>query len=175
APGRTGARDQTVVPPERTCVPIKRRAQAVALAFSFTLLAACGNDDPTGMLAAADGGDLTGDIKASGSSAQEAAMTAWIAGYQQHQPAVLVQYDAIGSGGGRENLIAGATDIAGTDAFLDEEEREAVKDTCGPRGALHVPVYISPIALPYNLPGVDDLQLSPDTLARLQRGRAACR
>lgn len=148
-------------------MPTKRRVQAAVLATTLPLLAACGNDDPTGMIAAADGGDLTGDIKASGSSAQEAAMTAWIAGYQGHQPGVLVQYDAIGSGGGRENLIAGATDIGGTDAFLDEEERQEVKDSCGPRGAMHVPVYISPIALPYNLPGVDDLQLSPDTLARI--------
>lgn len=147
----------------------ERRAQARLLAatLSLTLLAACGNDDPTGMLAQGGGGSLEGDIKASGSSAQEAAMTAWIAGYQGEQPGVLVQYDAIGSGGGRENLIAGATDIGGTDAFLDEEEREAVKERCGPRGALHVPVYISPIALPYNLPGVEDLQLTPGTLARI--------
>lgn len=146
---------------------LPRRVLAVVLATTFPLLAACGNDDPTGMIAAADGGSLTGDIKASGSSAQEAAMTAWIAGYQGEQPGVLVQYDAIGSGGGRENLVAGATDFGGTDAFLDEEEREAVRQTCGPRGALHIPVYISPIALPYNLPGVEDLQLRPDTLARI--------
>ncbi|GGK77502.1 phosphate ABC transporter substrate-binding protein PstS [Ornithinimicrobium pekingense] len=119
------------------------------------------------MLAQSGGGSLTGDIKASGSSAQEAAAAAWLAGYQAEQPGVTVQYDAIGSGGGRENLIAGAVDLAGTDAYLDEEEREAVKEVCGPRGALHVPVYISPIALPYNLPGVDDLQLRPDTLARI--------
>ena len=91
-----------------------------SLFFATVLLAACGNDDPTGMLAQGGGGSLEGDIKASGSSAQEAAMTAWIAGYQGEQPGVLVQYDAIGSGGGRENLIAGATDIGGTDAFLDE-------------------------------------------------------
>lgn len=147
----------------------ERRAQArlLAAALSLTLLTACGNDDPTGMLARGGGGSLEGDIKSSGSSAQEAAMTAWIAGYQGEQPGVLVQYDAIGSGGGRENLIAGATDIGGTDAYLDEEEREAVKEMCGPRGALHVPVYISPIALPYNLPGVDGLQLAPGTLARI--------
>ncbi|WP_122263540.1 phosphate ABC transporter substrate-binding protein PstS [Ornithinimicrobium cerasi] len=142
-----------------------RLPAALALTLTLPLLAACGNDDPTGALAAAEGGLLTGDIKASGSSAQEAAMTAWIAGYQSHQPGVLVQYDAIGSGGGRENLIAGATDLGGTDAFLDEKEREAVEASCGPGGALHVPVYISPIALPYNLPGVEGLQLRPATIA----------
>lgn len=144
------------------------RSRMVSLAVALSVLtAACGNDDPTGMLAGAEGGVLQGDIKASGSSAQEAAMTAWIAGYQGEQPGVLVQYDAIGSGGGRENLIAGATDIGGTDAYLDEQERADVTRMCGPGGALHIPVYISPIALPYNVPGVDDLRLSPETLARI--------
>lgn len=147
-----------------------RRSRMALSAITVSVLAltaGCGNDDPTGMLAGAEGGSLQGDIKASGSSAQEAAMTAWIAGYQGEQPGAQVQYDAIGSGGGRENLIAGATDIGGTDAYLDEEERAAVTRTCGPGGALHIPVYISPIALPYNLPGVPDLQLSPGTLARI--------
>lgn len=144
---------------------MSRAARLGVLLSAALLVTACGNDDPTGMLAQGGGGSLTGDIKASGSSAQEAAMTAWIAGYQGEQPGVLVQYDAIGSGGGRENLIAGATDLGGTDAYLDEEERAAVVESCGPGGALHVPVYISPIALPYNLPGVEGLQLRPETLA----------
>ncbi|RIK17832.1 MAG: phosphate ABC transporter substrate-binding protein PstS [Acidobacteria bacterium] len=163
--------------------------------MSATLaLAACGNDDPTadatadegasqpaadentdesseetseGDDTAAGGEELSGDIKASGASSQEAAMTAWIAGYQDVQPGVTVQYDSIGSGGGRENLLAGAVDFAGSDAYLDEEEREAAKDVCGPGGAFHIPVYISPVAIPYNLPGVDDLQLGPDTLAKI--------
>lgn len=167
------------------------RSGAVAIAMTATLaLAACGNDDPTADAtadggasqpaaddssdetgesdgAAAGGEELSGDIKASGASSQEAAMTAWIAGYQAVQPGVTVQYDSIGSGGGRENLLAGAVDFAGSDAYLDEEEREAVKEACGPDGAFHIPVYISPVAIPYNLPGVDDLQLGPDTLARI--------
>lgn len=94
-------------------------------------------------------------------------MTAWIAGYQKVQPGVTVQYDSIGSGGGRENLIAGATDFAGSDAYLDEEERQAVTEVCGPQGAIHLPVYISPVAIPYNLEGVDRLNLRPEVLAQI--------
>nr|WP_084617300.1 phosphate ABC transporter substrate-binding protein PstS [Ornithinimicrobium pekingense] len=145
------------------------------------VLAACGDDSPTTPASGADdggqeqasetegdaSGQLSGDVKASGASSQEAAMTAWIAGYQAVQPGVTVQYDSIGSGGGRENLIAGAVDFAGSDAYLDEEEREAVKEVCGPGGAYHIPVYISPVAVPYNLPGVDGLQLTPETLAKI--------
>ena len=64
-------------------------------------------------------------------------------------------------------MIAGAVDFAGSDAYLDEEEREAVKGVCGPGGAIHIPVYISPVAIPYTLDGVDGLQLGPDTLAKI--------
>jgi phosphate transport system substrate-binding protein len=148
------------------------------------VLAACGDDTPTDTASnestsagesAAEGGtetgdaaaELSGDLKASGASSQEAAMTAWIAGYQGVQPGVTVQYDSIGSGGGRENIISGASDFAGSDAYLDEEEREAVKESCGDGGAYHIPVYISPVAVPYNLPGVDGLQLKPETLAKI--------
>ncbi|GAA5164737.1 phosphate ABC transporter substrate-binding protein PstS [Ornithinimicrobium tianjinense] len=159
-------------------------AAAVVLA-SGLVLTACGNDDPTATTeetsSEADNNAaeteaatseeaaaaLSGDIKAAGASSQESAMSAWIAGYQGVQADVTVAYDPIGSGGGRENLIAGAVDFAGSDAYLDEEEREAVKDVCGDDGAIHIPVYISPVAIPYNLEGVDTLNLRPEVLAQI--------
>ena len=159
-------------------------AAAVVLA-SGLVLTACGNDDPTATTeetsSEADNGaaeseaatsdeaaaELSGDLKGAGASSQESAMSAWIAGYQGVQPDVTVAYDPIGSGGGRENLIAGAVDFAGSDAYLDEEEREAVKDVCGDGGAIHIPVYISPVAIPYNLEGVDELNLRPEVLAQI--------
>ena len=163
---------------------IRRLVPTVAIAMATTLtLAACGDDSPTADGGSEDtaaeeesaesgsdeaaGGELSGDVLASGASSQEAAMTAWIAGYQGVQPDVTVQYNSVGSGAGRENLIAGASDFIGSDAYLDEEERAAVVDTCGDGGAYHIPVYISPVAVPYNLPGVDGLQLKPDTLAQI--------
>ncbi|MGB3762017.1 MAG: phosphate ABC transporter substrate-binding protein PstS [Ornithinimicrobium sp.] len=148
---------------------------ALAMAASLTL-AACGDDTPTATDSGddvdsgsetAEGGDLTGSLTASGASSQNSAMTAWIAGYQSVQPGVTVTYDAIGSGGGRENLLAGAVDFAGSDAYLDETEAEDVKEVCGDGGALNIPVYISPVAIPYNLPGVDTLNLKPDVLAQI--------
>ncbi len=149
-------------------------AFALAAAASLTL-SACGDDTPTATGSGSDepaagtaaGGDLTGTLKGSGASSQNSAMTAWIAGYQDVQPGVTVTYDAIGSGGGRENLLAGAVDFAGSDAFLDETEAEDVKEFCGDGGALNIPVYISPVAIPYNLPGVDALNLKPDVLAQI--------
>ncbi|CAN5436233.1 phosphate ABC transporter substrate-binding protein PstS [soil metagenome] len=146
----------------------------LAMAASLTL-AACGDDSPTETGGSdtgsegseSEGGDMSGSLKASGASSQSSAMTAWIAGYQDVQPDVTVTYDSIGSGGGRENFLAGAVDLAGSDAYLDEKEAESAKEVCGEGGAFNLPVYISPVAIPYNLPGVDTLNLKPDVLAQI--------
>jgi phosphate transport system substrate-binding protein len=173
-------------------VKLHRFGPTVALAMAATLtLTACGDDDPTDDSAdngaeedsedpeeagedpeedTADDGssmELSGQVSPSGASSQASAMTAWIAGYQEIQPEVTINYDAIGSGGGRENLISGASPFIGSDAYLGEEEREAVTETCGEGGAYHIPGYISPIAIPYNLPGVEELNLAPDVLAQI--------
>ena len=150
---------------------IQRGGVSVA-ALSLVLgLAACGSDNAKGADSGtgteSSGEALTGTLTASGASSQESAMTSWIAGYADKQSEVTVNYDAIGSGGGRENLISGAIDFAGSDAALDEEERAAVTKSCGPDGAMNIPVYISPVAVPYNVEGVDTLQLKPDTLAKI--------
>ena len=49
-------------------------------------------------------------------------MQAWQAGFEAVQPDVTVNYDPVGSGGGREQFIAGGVDFAGSDAALDDEE-----------------------------------------------------
>lgn len=149
---------------------LQRRASTLALTVAATLLlAACGNDNPTNASSGSSvvAGDLSGSLSASGSSAQNSAMTAWIAGYQGVQSGVTVTYDAIGSGGGRENFIAGAVPLAGSDAYLSANEQETAAGVCGDGGAINIPVYISPVAIPYNLPGVDTLNLTPSVLAQI--------
>jgi phosphate transport system substrate-binding protein len=81
------------------------------------------------------------------------------------QPDLTVSYDPIGSGGGREQFLAGGTDFAGSDAALDGEELLVAAQRCGPAGIFELPNYISPIAVVYNLDGVDELNLSAATLA----------
>jgi phosphate transport system substrate-binding protein len=51
-----------------------------------------------------------------GASSQQAAMQGWTAGYSAVQPGVTVDYDPVGSGGGREQFVAGGIDVAGSDA-----------------------------------------------------------
>jgi phosphate transport system substrate-binding protein len=118
-------------------------------------------------LSAGSGEQLSGTLVGAGSSAQQAAMQGWTAGFASLQPEVTVNYDPVGSGGGREQFLAGGTDFAGSDAFLDEEELEQAEERCDGSGIFELPNYIAPIAVVYNVEGIDELRLSPETLARI--------
>ena len=145
--------------------PIRLAAVTVAGAIA---LAACGSSSGTSGgssdTSGASGGALSGTLAGAGSSAQTAAMQSWIAGFQSANPDVTINYDPVGSGGGREQFIAGGTDFAGSDAYMSDEELAKAKDRCGSE-AIDIPTYISPIAVVFNLQGIDTLNLSPDTLA----------
>jgi phosphate transport system substrate-binding protein len=136
---------------------------ALILVAMGLFLAACGDDNSGG----SRGGNLSGEIAGAGSSAQEAAMEAWVAGFQKDNPDATVSYDPVGSGGGREQFVAGGTAFGGSDAALEGAELSGAKKRCGSGELIQIPDYISPIAIVYNLKGVDNLQLSPDTVASI--------
>lgn len=84
-----------------------------------------------------------------------------------------MQYSPDGSGAGRKAIIDGSAQFAGSDAYLKDEELAASKAKCGPEGAIDIPVYISPIAIAFNVPDVMDLKLDATTAAKLFRGEIA--
>jgi phosphate transport system substrate-binding protein len=158
-----------------------KRLIATALVASLALAACGGDDDTTAPTTAPGGTSPTGDLPdmtpvsgtliGAGSSAQAAAMAAWQAGFQAMNPDATIEYDPIGSGGGREQFLAGATDFAGSDAYLKDEEYQTSIDRCaGDQGAINLPHYISPIAIAYNLPGVDTLNLTSAAIAGIFAG-----
>jgi phosphate transport system substrate-binding protein len=140
-----------------------RVAPAAAL-LSLLGLSACAAVNERN-LPEGSGEQLSGSLVGAGSSAQQAAMQGWTAGYAAVQPEVTVNYDPVGSGGGREQFLAGGTDFAGSDAYLDEEELAQADERCGPDGVFELPNYIAPIAVVYNLEGVEELRLAPETVA----------
>lgn len=140
-------------------------------------LAACGSDNPTATPSADaepgttdDATSLSGTLVGAGASSQESAMQAWIAGFQAEHPDVTVSYDPVGSGGGRTQFTEGGTDFGGTDAALDEEEWALAEERCAPGVPAEIPLYISPIAVAFNLPGIDSLNMSAETIARVFDG-----
>ena len=144
-----------------------RRAVALAGVLAISL-AACSSGGSASD-GASDGSDLGGSLAGAGASSQEKAVAGWIAGFNDTYPDVAVSYDAVGSGGGREQFLAGAVQFAGSDAALKDDELEAAKERCEGGEAVELPLYISPIAVVYNLPDVDaeHLQLSAATIARI--------
>ncbi|MBA2774883.1 MAG: phosphate ABC transporter substrate-binding protein PstS, partial [Nocardioidaceae bacterium] len=139
-------------------------AAAITLAL---ILSACGAANEEA--GAAGSSDLSGELNGAGATSQEAAMAAWKAGFQSDNSAVTVNYDPVGSGGGRESFLSGGVLFAGSDSYMEDEELTKAKETCG-GDPIEFPVYVSPIAVIYNLQGVDDLQLSPATLAQIFAG-----
>jgi len=114
---------------------------------------------------------VSGTLVGSGATSQAAAMQAWTVGFQETNPDATVQYDPVGSGGGRTAFLSGGADFAGSDAALNDEDFEKSKERCGDDGAIDLPHYISPIAIAYNLPGVDGLKLTPATTAGIFAGK----
>ncbi len=159
----------------------RSRAAVLSTALAGTLaLTACGASNETETSSGGGGGggssdestaQLSGDLVGAGASSQQAAMEAWQAGFEGEYPEVQFSYDPVGSGGGREQFISGATDFAGSDAPLDEEELTTAQERCGGGEVFELPNYISPIAVIFNLEGVDTLNLSPGTIARIFAGQ----
>lgn len=137
---------------------------ASALALALT---ACGGGDDDSTAAsssptAAGGIDytsLSGSIKGSGSSFQDAYDQAVIDAFAGVAPNVTVTYNAVGSGSGKQEFGQGLTDFGGTDSLVKEGDGPAAGSF------LYVPTVAAPITVSYNLPGVDKLQLSVDTIA----------
>jgi phosphate transport system substrate-binding protein len=146
--------------------PSRWLAVIASLAILAVGVAACGDSGSNG-----DGssGDLSGEIAGAGATSQEAAQEAWIAEFENENSGVTISYDPVGSGGGREQFIAGGTAYAGSDAAIEEEEGELSKALarCKPGQLIEIPAYVSPIAIVYNLEGVESLQLDPETLAKI--------
>jgi phosphate transport system substrate-binding protein len=150
-------------------VNIKRMSGIAAIAAVGVLaLASCAaNEGPSD----GSGSGLSGTLNGSGSSAQGAAQEAWIAAFQTANPDVTINYDPSGSGAGRETFIGGGSDWAGSDSALSDDELAGSFGSCAADSkAIDVPTYISPIAVIFNVEGVDELNLDAATLAKIFKG-----
>jgi phosphate transport system substrate-binding protein len=113
---------------------------------------------------------VAGEFRGVGASSQESAMEAWIAGFRERHPDAAVSYDPAGSGDGREAFLTGDTAFGASDVALSDEEMAASGPACDGGNAIDLPVYISPIAVAFNVQGVDRLNMSSDVIARIFTG-----
>ena len=146
----------------------------IALTATFALTA-CGSDNTdspaAGGASEAASSCAAGDLTAQGSSAQKNAMDEWIKTYQGQCSGAKIGYEGTGSGAGIEAFIAGTADFAGSDSALKEDQQPAADAKCAGGKALNIPMVVGPIAVVYNVDGVDSLQLSAPTIAKIFSGK----
>ncbi len=90
----------------------------------------------------------------------------YIAEFKKKSPNITVNYQAIGSGGGIRQIIAGVVDFGGSDAAMTDEDMAKVQ-----RGVILVPTAGGAVTPIYNLPGVNNLKLSREVLPEIFAGR----
>lgn len=117
---------------------------------------------------------LSGELNATGASSQELAqLNGWIPSFTTAEADVTINYTATGSGTGRDNFVAGQSDFIGSDrAFKLDEIESSEFPLCAPDSDLvEFPAYISPIAVAYNLPSVEALNLDAEVISGIFSGQ----
>jgi phosphate transport system substrate-binding protein len=143
------------------------RLAIVGVALAGLVLAGCGggNDNGGSSNAGSSGGSdlasLSGNLKGSGSSFQDAFDQEVISQFKSVAPKATVTYNSVGSGTGKKEFGQGLDDFAGTDSLVKEGDGPAAGSF------MYIPTVSAPITVSYNLSGVDKLQLSPDTVAKI--------
>ena len=147
----------------------------------LTARAACGDNtaaptgDNTSNSNTSSAEAISGEFKGAGASSQQAAVEAWVAGFQGTNPDAKIGYDPSGSGAGVSTFLTGATAWAGSDASLSADQIEQSKSVCASGTAFDIPVYISPIAVVFNLKGVSDegkhVNMDGETIAKIFDGK----
>jgi phosphate transport system substrate-binding protein len=155
-------------------VKLLRHGSIACLALTGVLaLSACGSDNTTST-ASGDGAKsiancVQGQLNAEGSSAQNTAMETWINNYSGACGAT-INYTPSGSGAGVKQFLAGKVPFAGSDSALKSDEQAPADARCATGKAVDLPMVVSPIAVAYNLKGVDTVALTPKALAGIFQG-----
>ncbi len=171
------------------------RAASVALVAALAL-SACGSDNNSGSSSSSSnggsssssaGGSSSGgaagadecgttNLTAEGSTAQGNAIDQVISDYKDKCSSATVTYNGTGSGAGIKQFIAKQVNFAGSDSALKTTEKDGkVEQTDADKAcaspAWNIPMVTGPIAISYNLPGVDKLVLTPALLADIFNGK----
>lgn len=155
-----------------------RRAALVGIASLALLAAACGSSSSSasttagsaapgttagGATTTAAAGDLSATLNASGATFPKTYYEEAIAAFTEANKGVTINYAGGGSGKGRQDLADQIVDFAGTDGTIKAEDLPKFKGG----DVLYFPTVVAPITVSYHLSGVDGLQLSAPTIAKI--------
>ena len=151
-------------------------------AITAMTLTACGSDNNAGSsssssaagssASAGAAADCAGkaSLTAEGSTAQQNAIVEFNKVWGQVCSGKTLSYNPTGSGAGVTQFIAKQVDFAGSDSALKDEEKPKAAERCGGNEAWNLPLVFGPVALAYNLSGVDKLTLNAEVIAKIFTG-----
>lgn len=154
-----------------------------AATIAAFMLTACGSDNnagsssTSGASGSGSGSESAADcggknsVTAEGSTAQQNAIAVFNQVWGQKCAGKNLSYNPTGSGAGREQFVAGNVDFAGSDSAINEDQAAQAAQRCGGNPAWNLPLVFGPVAMAYNLEGVDGLVLNGDTLAKIFQGQ----
>jgi phosphate transport system substrate-binding protein len=90
--------------------------------------------------------------------------TKWFAEYHKMHPELSFNYQAIGSGGGIQQITAGTVDFGASDAPMKDDQIAKIPDI------LHIPMVMGAVVVTYNAP-MKSLRLTPEVLANIFLGK----
>lgn len=148
----------------------------VSLSALALIVAACGGGNGGGGGNTGSGGDTGGggeeaavdSLRGAGASFPDPVYQQMFQAYNE-QTGVQVNYDPVGSGGGRSQFIDNTVDFAGSDAPMDQEEQQQAGGK-----PVHVPTVGGAVVLAYNVPdlGQDvELKLTGPVIADIFLGK----
>jgi phosphate transport system substrate-binding protein len=157
-----------------------------ATAIAALTLTACGSDNnATGGGTSASGSATSGagtaaakadcggknSVTAEGSTAQQNAIAELNKVWGQVCPGKTLAYNPTGSGAGVDQFIAKQVDFAGSDSALKDDQVKKAADRCGGNPAWNLPLVFGPVAMAYNIDGVDKLVVNGEVLAKIFQGQ----
>jgi phosphate transport system substrate-binding protein len=150
-----------------------------ATAITGMTLTACGSDNNSGSSSStgasgssSSSADCGGknQLTAEGSTAQQNAIAVFNQVWGQKCPGKNLSYNPTGSGAGVQQFIANNVDFAGSDSPLGKDQVDPAAKRCGGNPAWNLPLVFGPVAMAYNLPGVDKLTVNGEVLAKIFSG-----
>ena len=108
-------------------------------------------------------------INGSGASFPYPMYSKWFDVYHKKVPSYNFNYQSIGSSGGIKMVTEGTVDFGASDGPMSDEQLKAYRDKHG-FGILHFPTVLGAVAVTYNVPGVSQLNFTPDALAGIYLG-----
>src|ERR1700761_990929 len=157
-----------------------------ATAIAALTLTACGSDKNASSSSSSASGSGTSaagtasanadcggksNVTAEGSTAQQNAIAEFNKVWGQTCSGKTLAYNPTGSGAGVDQFIAKQVDFAGSDSALTDDQVAKATDRCGGNPAWNLPLVFGPVAMAYNVEGVDKLVVNGDVLAKIFQGQ----